>query len=185
MLNKHSRQSGANYSHKQTTKMQIIGKYKFWDIVAQMPEGWRINKTIGIPLFMHIVIDNGKSPLTKEYKRALLKIERPQPAPPAETPPTVIEPTPAPILVPEPQPEPEQQAQPNYEFPSRKVNELARKRVQEYLLKDIKFDLMVCELEGWNKSEYMQELKRLINGVAAANLPKNKPQAQLDFFTQI
>jgi hypothetical protein len=164
--------------------MEIIGKYKEWDIVAQMPEGWRINKTIGTPLFMHIVIDNGKSPLTKECKRALLKVERPQPAQPAETPPTVVEPTPAPILTPEPQPEPEQQAQIDYEFPSQKVNELARKRVQEYLLKDIMFDLMVCELEGWNKLEYIKELKRLINAVAAANSPKSKPQAQLDFFTQ-
>jgi hypothetical protein len=165
--------------------MQIIGKYKFWDIVAQMPEGWRINKTIGTPLFMHIVIDNGKSPLTKECKRALLKVEKPQPAQPTETPPAVVEPTPAPILAPEPQPEPEPQAQLNYEFPSRKVNELARKKFQEHLLKEILFDLTVCELEGWNKLDYIKELKRLINGVAAANLPKNKPQAQLDFFTQI
>ena len=164
--------------------MQIIGKYKFWDIVAQMPEGWRINKTIGTPLFMHVVIDNGKSPLTKECKRALLKVERPQPAQPTETPPTVVEPIPAPILEPEPQPEPEQQAQPNYEFPSQKVNELARKKFQEHLLKEITFDLMVCELEGWNKLDYIKELKRLINGVAAANVPKSKPQAQLDFFTQ-
>lgn len=161
--------------------MQITGKYGVWDIVEKIPEGWRINKVIGSPLFGHVVIDNCKSPLTKECKRALLKIERPQPT---ETPPTVVEPTPAPILVPEPQPEPKQQAQPNYEFPSQKVNELARKKFQEHLLKEITFDLMVCELEGWNKLDYIKELKRLINGVAAANVPKGKPQAQLDFFTQ-
>jgi hypothetical protein len=105
-------------------------------------------------------------------------------AQPTETPPTVVEPTPAPILVPEPQTELEQQAQPNYEFPSQKVNELARKKFQEHLLKEILFDLTVCELEGWNKLDYIKELKRLINGVAAANVPKGKPQAQLDFFTQ-
>lgn len=31
------------------------------------------------------------------------------------------------------------------------------------LLADIRFDLAVCEIEGWNKLEYLNELKSMIN----------------------
>lgn len=30
------------------------------------------------------------------------------------------------------------------------------------LLADIRADLMVCELEGWDKKEYIKELQKLI-----------------------
>ena len=48
---------------------------------------------------------------------------------------------------------------------SKTVNNLARKKFQEQLLKEIKFDLIVCEIEGWDKKEYIKELKKLINSI--------------------
>ena len=45
------------------------------------------------------------------------------------------------------------------------VNELARKKFAMRLLADIRVDLMVCEIEGWDKMEYIEELKALINGL--------------------
>ena len=44
------------------------------------------------------------------------------------------------------------------------LNELARKQFQENLLKEILFDLTVCELEGWDKKEYIKELTNLLTG---------------------
>ena len=45
------------------------------------------------------------------------------------------------------------------------VNCLARKKFEEKMLNDILVDLMVCEIEGWDKTEYIKELKNLINGI--------------------
>ena len=47
------------------------------------------------------------------------------------------------------------------------ANELARKKFQEKLLQDIRVDLMICEIEGWDKLEYIQEIKNLINSIGA------------------
>ena len=44
-------------------------------------------------------------------------------------------------------------------------NTLARKKFEEKLLKEILADLMVCEIEGWDKREYIEELKELIDGI--------------------
>lgn len=52
------------------------------------------------------------------------------------------------------------------EYPSRAVNELARKKFEEKLLNDIRVDLMICEIEGWCKMEYIRELRKLIAGIA-------------------
>lgn len=43
------------------------------------------------------------------------------------------------------------------------LNRLAREKTKYRLLADIRFDLMVCELEGWDKLEYLNELKSMIN----------------------
>ena len=50
-------------------------------------------------------------------------------------------------------------------FPSEAVNKLARLKFQEYILKEIRFDLMVCEIEKWDKKEYINELKQLLNSI--------------------
>lgn len=31
------------------------------------------------------------------------------------------------------------------------------------LLADIRFDLAVCEIEGWDKAEYLSEIKNMID----------------------
>ena len=43
------------------------------------------------------------------------------------------------------------------------LNRLAREQIKLRLLADIRFDLAVCEIEGWNKLEYLNELKSMIN----------------------
>lgn len=45
---------------------------------------------------------------------------------------------------------------------SKTVNNIARKQMQEKLLNDIRVDLMICEIEGMDKLEYINELKELI-----------------------
>lgn len=44
----------------------------------------------------------------------------------------------------------------------KQVNQYARERMKLKLLADIRTDLMICELEGWDKREYLQELQGLI-----------------------
>lgn len=41
-------------------------------------------------------------------------------------------------------------------------NRLAREKMKLRLLADIRMDLMICELEGWNKLEYLDELLALV-----------------------
>lgn len=43
------------------------------------------------------------------------------------------------------------------------LNRLAREQIKLRLLADIRFDLAVCEIEGWNKLEYLNELKSMID----------------------
>lgn len=42
------------------------------------------------------------------------------------------------------------------------LNRLAREKMKHRLLADIRADLMVCELEGWDKLEYLDELQAMI-----------------------
>ena len=43
------------------------------------------------------------------------------------------------------------------------LNRLAREKMKYRLLADISLDLVICELEGWDKLEYLAELKEMIN----------------------
>lgn len=49
---------------------------------------------------------------------------------------------------------------------ARVLNNLARERMIKRLLVDILFDLSVCEIEGWNKREYVERLKNEIDNLA-------------------
>lgn len=44
----------------------------------------------------------------------------------------------------------------------RAFNRLAREKMKLRLLADIRMDLMVCELEGYSKLEYLDELLALV-----------------------
>lgn len=48
---------------------------------------------------------------------------------------------------------------------SKSLNRLAREQVKLRVLNDIKIDMAVCEIEGWDKTEYINELKELINSI--------------------
>lgn len=43
------------------------------------------------------------------------------------------------------------------------LNRLAREKMKYRLLADISLDLVICELEGWDKLEYLSELKSMID----------------------
>ena len=45
----------------------------------------------------------------------------------------------------------------------KKLNQKSREEIKLKLLADIKMDLQICEIEGWNKKEYLNELKELID----------------------
>lgn len=53
---------------------------------------------------------------------------------------------------------------------SRQLNRLARERMKQRLLSDILVDLQVCELEGWNKLEYITELRDMLDTLGAKNV---------------
>lgn len=142
-------------------------KYRDWNIYNELPEGWQIDKTAGSPAPMTVFITNGKSVLSGLQKRALLKVEAKRDV---NTPKNEIvkhhivdsnkkvEKSEIPI------------------FPAKTVNELARLKFKENLLKEIACDLMVCEIEGWDKKEYIKQLRELLNDIdlrEGKNLIKN------------
>ena len=137
--------------------------YKDWDILQEIPEGWIIDKTVGSPLFDCVFITNGKSVINGQ-KRALLRIKS-----------SPINKTVQAISIPAFKKDeidiPKIEELP---FPAKTVNALARMKFQEQLLKEIMFDLMVCEIEGWDKREYIRQIRKLINGIDISNNSKNK-----------
>lgn len=46
---------------------------------------------------------------------------------------------------------------------AKKLNELARHQQIVRLLADIRADMMICELEGWDRMEYINQLKELLD----------------------
>ena len=47
------------------------------------------------------------------------------------------------------------------------LNDLARHKAIVRLLADIRIDLEICELEGWDKTEYISRLKALLNSIGS------------------
>ena len=47
------------------------------------------------------------------------------------------------------------------------LNKVARHEMIHRLLADINCDLMICQLEGWNPREYIDELHQLIEDIAS------------------
>ena len=44
-------------------------------------------------------------------------------------------------------------------------NRMAREQMKSKLLADILVDLQVCDIEGWDKREYIRELQMMINDI--------------------
>jgi len=131
-------------------------KYRYWDILDYLPDGWIIDNTAGSPAPNTVFITNGKSAISGLQKRALLKVKAKQD-----------------INIPKNEIVKHRIAYPNKKiekteidiFPAKTVNDLARLKFKEQLLKEIMFDLMVCEIEKWDKKEYINEIKTLINQI--------------------
>lgn len=118
-----------------------------WPILDEMPEGWRIDKTVGSPVSGCAFITDGKSVL-RGQKRALLRQSKVPPRPVKYEPPETNE---APAV---------EEADP------KSVNRLARERMKLRLLADIRVDLEICAIEGWDKKTYIRELKQLIDSIS-------------------
>ena len=137
-----------------------MNKYKFWDCMEVMPSGWAIDKTVGSPLHGYTFITNRKSVFNGQ-KRALLQILPSQKQlfndagnkqlkdvtfqssnSNKKSKGTVIDCNVA-----------------------RQFNELARSKFKRMLLNEILVDIKICEIEGWAKTEYLNELKHLINNL--------------------
>lgn len=136
-----------------------MNNYKGWLLYDFLPEGYRMDKSCGSPLHGYDFAING-SPL-KGGKRILVRVQLPQKRLFSDTPP----------------------AQPNKKDDNVKnepvaidaiyvktVNELARSKFKQQLLNDILCDLMICEIEGWCKVEYINEIRKLISGIGAKSI---------------
>lgn len=130
-------------------------KYKHWDLFEVLPKGWKIDIHCGSPLHGYDFCNNGIS-VINGGKRALVKSIRKGEAR---------------MQFVEKKEKINQKIEKkdDFIFPSKTVNILARKKFQEHLLKEIMFDLMVCELEGWDKKEYLNEIKKLLNSINTVN----------------
>ena len=141
----------------------------YWDILENLPKDWIIDNTAGSPIKNTVFITNGKSVFNGQ-KRALLRVKseiKGNTQAHTETKPNKEKEVIKSVDV--------------IEFPAKKVNELARKRFLEQILKEIMFDLTVCEIEGWDKKEYIKEIRKLINSFDLSN-KNNKNQAQGSLF---
>ena len=131
--------------------------YKGWPLLETLPDGWRIDATAGSPLHGYAFAINGESFLSPLRERALVRTINPQRHLPLVEPRKIKEDSGE-----APRPSPPAEIDPIY---ARTANELARKKFTEKILLDVLVDLTICEIEGWNKLEYLDELKSLINGI--------------------
>jgi len=148
---------------KMMTYEERFALYKtWWTILDELPEGWKFDDRTGSPLNGYKFASDGESVL-KGGKRALVKFFKPTHE--------IIETEPKKIEITAPAIETKKSEQIIDDVYVKTVNDLARKKFKQRLLNDIMVDLMVCELEGWNKREYIEELRELLNGIL---LPKGK-----------
>ena len=53
------------------------------------------------------------------------------------------------------------------------INHLAREQMKLKLMQDIRFDIEVCRIEGWEYKQYLQELKGIIDGFLRVRVDGN------------
>ncbi len=137
--------------------------YRDWPLYEAMPDGWKLDGRTGSPLSGYSFITDGVSPI-KGGKRALLLVVRPQKEL-FDFPPEPSKPRAAPEI-----PSQDSTKQHKWFVPldpasSKTVNDLARAKFKEQLLKDILVDFTICDIERWDKFEYINELKELITSI--------------------
>ena len=138
-----------------------MNKYKDWYLFDTMPQGWSFCKTAGSPLHGYEFASNGMSVLNGG-KRALVRVIHPHIG--------------LDLFSNAPKIQQKYSKQQDAEKPkpiqddpaiAKTANDLARAQFKHKMLADIMMDLMVCEIEGWNKLEYLNELKSMINSIGA------------------
>lgn len=145
----------------------------FFDMYEELPDGWAIDKRWGSPVAGWVPIWDGMSPL-RGGKKGLLRQPRPEQVPEPDTPrlraPISATAEPKPIISPAEQRE-----------VAHTVNQLAREKFKLKLMQEIAFDLTVCKIEGWDSTQYVTELKRLIDEAhrkisAPSRRPRQSPK---------
>ena len=48
---------------------------------------------------------------------------------------------------------------------ARSLNDLARHKAIVRILNDIRMDMEICEIEGWDKNEYLNLIRQLLNSI--------------------
>lgn len=48
---------------------------------------------------------------------------------------------------------------------ARALNDLARHKAIVRILNDIRLDMEICEIEGWDKSEYLNSIRQLLDSI--------------------
>lgn len=130
--------------------------YKKFD---KMPLGWQHDNSWGSPFCGYTPINNGKS-VFNGGEKGLLKIK--------------IQPKPQHEKKPKPainhRPKAVDQKPVDY---AKKMNDLARLKMKEQLIKDLTVDLTICQIEGWDYKEYVADLKKTIDNLYNS-IVKNK-----------
>ena len=148
-------------------------KYKDWDVYEVLPIGWKVDNSCGSPLNGFDFCINGKS-ILNGGKRALVRSIR-KGTPRIE----FVEPIKQTKVVEKIEPKDD------FIYPAKNVNNLARLKFKEHLLKEIMFDLMVCEIERWDKKEYINEIKKLINSIDTSTKNKINVKSLPDLFSGV
>ena len=142
-----------------------MSAYKGWSLIDKLPDGWRIDKSAGSPLCGYEFCTNGKSVFNGQ-QRALVFVGK-----------TATENKEQTHFIWKKEKEKENSVDPAY---AKTLNELARKTFEQKMLNDILVDLMICEIEGWGKLDYIQSLKKSISGLLKnkeiKNIANNKTQ---------
>lgn len=142
---------------------EAISKHANLVLYNEVPEGFKIDKHTGSPLSGYDFYTDGKG-ILNGGKRILVKahvspINNIMPDPPLQ----YVSKKKG--LKQDPMKDP---------VTRKKVNVLARNRFKIKLLEEIKLDLMVCELEGWDAKNYINELKSLIDDLYRKTIKKKK-----------
>ena len=52
---------------------------------------------------------------------------------------------------------------------ARALNDLARHKTIVRILSDMRMDMEICEIEGWDKNEYLNLIRQLLNSIGGQN----------------
>ena len=147
--------------------------YKHWEVFEVLPIGWKVDNSCGSPLHgfdfctdCKSILNGGKRALVRSIRKGTPRIEFTKPIRQTK------------VVV-------KTESKDDFIYPAKTVNNLARLKFKEHLLKEIMFDLMVCEIEGWDKKEYINEIKKLINSIDISTKKKINAKILPDLFSGI